>query len=77
MSGRGTAGYEMTFALDIKGWRVQKIYVPASDAYKFRPTQNYWGIAAGLGPGTLAGRQMGVDYGLPPALATRTTLKRG
>ncbi len=62
IGGRGAAGYEMTLPLNVKSWHVQKIYDPINDAYKYRPTQNQWVMGAGLSPGALTGRQLGVDY---------------
>jgi len=62
IGGRGTAGYEMMVPLNVKSWHVQKIYDRTNDAYKYRPTQNQWVMGAGLSPGALTGRQLGVDY---------------
>jgi len=62
LGGRGAAGYEMILPLNVKSWRVQKIYDRINDAYKYRPDQSQWVKAAGLSPGALTGRQLGVDY---------------
>jgi RHS repeat-associated protein len=62
IGGRGTAGYEMTLPLNVKSWHVQKIYDRIHDAYKYRPNQNQWVVGAGISPGALTGRQLGLDY---------------
>jgi len=64
ISGRGSAGYSMTLALNLKSWHVShnhKILPDGSEVDSFKPVQTGWHPYGGYGPGQLSGRHYGLQ----------------
>jgi RHS repeat-associated protein len=64
VGGRGSAGYAMTLALDLKSWRVnhtEKVMPNGDELQFYSPTQKDWvGTSPGYGAGLLVGRGTGI-----------------
>ena len=66
--GRGGAKHTMLLASNSKGWRVRKTYDKIIEDYKYSPTQSWWGIMGGYGPGALVGRKTAFELSVSSCL---------